>query len=468
MQKVGKSSFVSQLSPTKVQQKICWICLPSLRGHLKPMAKISVTLDTRPKKDGSRAVIIAFIHKRYRKQVKLGISLLPDQWDEETHKVKATYPQYKTINLKLKSIVASVEAVIARYVGWDVEGETIYSEIEKTIFPNKEDKKKAEEEKKEEEKKTANSLTEVVRRFTELKKPSTRLTYQRTLKHIETFVGKGNSNVLDEVNKAWLTAFDNYLSETNPTPNARALHFRNLRAVFNYAIDEELTVNYPFRRFKIKTVKTDKRSLSVETLRQIFTYPIEDWQMEYLDMFKLSFMLMGINFADLLNLGKDALREGRIVFNRHKTARLYSMKVVPEAMALIEKYAGEKYLLSIMDSRKDYLQYVRQTNNALRKIGECKRSGLGGKKTHNAICPDLSTYWARHTWATIAASLDIPKETIAAALGHGGNTVTDIYIDFDRRKVDEANRKVLDYVLYGDKTNLTEKKKRGCPRKTTP
>lgn len=62
--------------------------------------------------------------------------------------------------------------------------------------------------------------------------------------------------------------------------------------------------------------------------------------------------------------------------------------------------------------------------------------------------PGLSIYWARHTWATIASELDIPKETIAAALGHGGNTVTDIYIDFDQRKIDEANRKVLDWVLY--------------------
>lgn len=130
-----------------------------------------------------------------------------------------------------------------------------------------------------------------------------------------------------------------------------------------------------------------------------------------------------------------------------------------------------------MDSRKDYLQYVRQTNNALRKIGDCERTGLGGKKNHKAICPDLSTYWARHTWATIAASLEIPKETIAAALGHGGNTVTDIYIDFDRKKVDEANRKVLDWVLYGKKDgvvvdpafkkkSLPDKPKRGRPRKT--
>ena len=375
------------------------------------MAKISVTLDSRPKKDGSRAVILAFIHKRFRKQSKIGICLLPEQWDEANCKVTPKHPQYKALNLKLKSIIASAEAVMARYVGWDVEGETIYSEIEQTIFPERAEKKKIAEEKAAEEAARLiaekNSLIEVARRFTELKKPSTRLTYERTLKHIEAFVSKGQSNSLDEVNKAWLTAFDNYLAESNPSPNARALHFRNLRAVFNYAIDEELTANYPFRRFKIKTVKTDKRSLSVETLRQILTYPIEDWQVAYRDMFKLSFMLMGINFADMLNLGRGDMREGRIVFNRHKTARLYSMKVEPEAMAIIEKYAGEKHLLSIMDSRKDYLQYIRQTNNALRKIGDCERSGLGGKKKHNAICPDLSTYWARHTWATIAASLDI-------------------------------------------------------------
>ena len=63
----------------------------------------------------------------------------------------------------------------------------------------------------------------------------------------------------------------------------------------------------------------------------------------------------------------------------------------------------------------------------------------------------MISHWARHTWATIASYLDIPKETIAQALGHGGNTVTDVYIDFDRRKIDEANRKVLDYVLYAKK-----------------
>ena len=59
-------------------------------------------------------------------------------------------------------------------------------------------------------------------------------------------------------------------------------------------------------------------------------------------------------------------------------------------------------------------------------------------------------YIARHTWATVAASLDIPKETISEALGHSiGSEVTSIYINFDRKKVDEANRKVIDMVNGG-------------------
>ncbi|MGN1354184.1 MAG: phage integrase SAM-like domain-containing protein [Alloprevotella sp.] len=425
------------------------------------MAKIKFILDTRERKDGSNKVMLSFIHKGFRKQAALGIKIHPENWDAEQCLVTSKEKNHRHINQRLQFFRSAAEGVILRYYGLNSEGATIYADLEAALFPDKVEEKKEEEA-------AANTLLEVAKRFTALKKESTRLTYERTVKHIETFVSKGQTNILDEVNKSWLTGFDNYLAESNPSPNARALHFRNLRAIFNYALDEELTANYPFRRFKIKTVKTDKRSLSVETLRQVLDYPVEDWQVMYRDMFKLSFMLMGINFADMLNLKRSDMREGRIVFNRHKTARLYSMKVEPEAMALIEKYAGTDHLLSIMDSRKDYLQYVRQTNNALRKIGDCDRSGLGGKKTHHAICPELSTYWARHTWATIAASLDIPKETIAAALGHGGNTVTDIYIDFDRRKVDEANRKVLDYVLYGVTDSLVPvKAKRGRPKKST-
>ena len=117
--------------------------------------------------------------------------------------------------------------------------------------------------------------------------------------------------------------------------------------------------------------------------------------------------------------------------------------------------ALDGYIQNQIDTNKDYRCYYMRLCYGLKTL----------KETLNAIddgikIDELTTYWARHSWATVAASLDIPKETIAAALGHGGNTVTDIYIDFDQKKVDEANRKVLDYVF-----GAPEKKKRGRPKK---
>lgn len=406
------------------------------------MAKYSIILDPRVKKDGTTTVILSFIHRRYRRKINLGLSVDPSMWDVKTGEVSPQHRGGKAINQAIRFYRAAADTVILRHLHSDVDGETVFNQMVGAMFPDRVESPSGRGTR-------ADTLPAVAWRLAEMKRPSTRLTYERTLVRLEGFIGSGHSARLDDVNRAWLVAFDNYLAQSNPSPNARALHLRNLRAVFNYAIDEGLTSNYPFRRFKIRTVRTAKRSLPVDTLRRLLSCQVEEWQELYRDMFALSFMLMGINFADLLGLRPGDLHDGRIEFNRRKTARLYSMKVEPEAMALIGKYAGEGHLLSVMDGRSDYVQFIRQTNNALRKIGDCRRSGRGGKREYDAICPELSTYWARHSWATIAASLDIPKETIAAALGHGGNSVTDIYIDFDRRKVDEANRRVLDWVLYG-------------------
>lgn len=252
----------------------------------------------------------------------------------------------------------------------------------------------------------------------------------------------------EDITPKWLDLFNDWMLDNNMSKNSRALIFRNIRTLMNKAIDAELTNNYPFRRFKIKNEATRKRSMSVNDLRKLFDYPCEDYQVFYRDMFKLIFMLCGINTIDLYNL--KCLREGIVEYRRAKTKRLYSVKVEPEAMEIINKYKGDKNLLCIADRWKDDREFNRNLNKALKKIGKMTRMpGRGGKKKITPEWPEISTYWARHSWATIAASLDIPKDTIAHALGHGNNTVTDIYIDFDQSKVDDANRKVLDWVLYG-------------------
>jgi integrase len=119
-------------------------------------------------------------------------------------------------------------------------------------------------------------------------------------------------------------------------------------------------------------------------------------------------------------------------------------------MEILAKYTNKDGHIDILRTVKSHHSLMQQTNRALRKLGDVKRVGFGGRKVFSPMFPNLTTYWARHTWATIAAELDIPNETIAAALGHNyGNRTTAIYINFNQKKVDEANRKVIDYVLHG-------------------
>ena len=407
------------------------------------MATIKFYLDgRRPRKDGTCLLKLSVSHQRQVRYVSLGIYLPPGCWDAARGVVLSSHPGHARLNNAISRLRLRAEDALLSLLSSDngLDLPSAINAITSALNPDRDDSPQR--------RSTTRLLIPAMERFATAKKKSTRLTYDRTIAHVKRFCA-GQSPALEDIGPGWLSDFDNHLRRSNPSPNSRALHLRNLRAVFNYAIDEGLTRNYPFRRFKIKTVETVKRNLSASRLRDLFSHDVDEWQEPYRDMFALSFMLMGINFADLLNLKATQLHGGRIDFNRAKTGRLYSMKVEPEAMALIDKYRGRDHLLCFMDTRADYLQFIRQTNHALRSIGT--NSSKGRKPGAAALFPGLSTYWARHSWATVAASLDIPKETIAAALGHGGHSVTDIYIDFNRGKVDKANRKVLDWILHGKK-----------------
>ena len=279
-----------------------------------------------------------------------------------------------------------------------------------------------------------------------------RATYEYTLDNIQEWNENYEALSFKDITVRWLNDFDEWLmAKKKLSQNTRGIIIKNIRTVINRAIDEELTTNYPFRRFKIRQEETRKRNLPVEELRRLFNYPVEEYQKYYLDYFKLIFMLIGINTIDLFNL--TSIENGRIEYRRAKTHRLYSIKVEPEAMEIIDSHRAKNGngLLDITDRWNDHRDFQKWCNVALKKIGKVTRTGRGGKKEIKPEWPKLSTYWARHSWATIARAqpLKIPKDDIAQALGHGKKTVTDVYIEEDRDVIDEANRRVLDWVLYG-------------------
>ncbi|MCC8114366.1 MAG: site-specific integrase [Bacteroidales bacterium] len=277
---------------------------------------------------------------------------------------------------------------------------------------------------------TRNSLGSLFKKAIELKKGRTASLYADTLKKVEAYCDPYSID-FDDINVIWLEEFSNSLSQL--CPNTRNIHLRNLRAVNNLAIDCGLTKNYPFRQFSISSVPTKKKNLSVEVMRQLARVELSPGLSLYRDIFLLSFYLMGINVVDLCHLKE--LKDGRIEYERAKTHKPYSIKVWPAAQELITKHQGQNQLLKMLDCHKDYRSFYQGYQKGLHKIA--KIMGL----------PRLTSYYCRHTWATIASEIDIPKETIAAGLGHGmGNPITSIYINFDLKKVDEANRQVINHI----------------------
>lgn len=284
----------------------------------------------------------------------------------------------------------------------------------------------------------------------------TRIVYERTIIALSNFDDKLEYRGFEDIDLDYLRRFESWCSQTMKI-NTISLHMRNIRAVFNDAIADDVTDCYPFRKYKIKQEKTKKRSLNLEQFTKLIHEDVETFQIEYRDMFLLSFYLIGVNPTDLFHAKKDQLQDGRFFYTRQKTGTEYSIKVEPEAMAIINKYKGKDYLLSPLDRYDDIKNYIQHMNRALKGIG--RDTGKRGKVMSTGYFPDISSYWARHTWATFAYECGFNIDIIAQALGHQarGREVTMTYIRLNPAKVDDANRKVIDYAL--GKLKKTEEQK---------
>jgi len=159
----------------------------------------------------------------------------------------------------------------------------------------------------------------------------------------------------------------------------------------------------------------------------------------------LMFYLIDINavLICLHCLLTQSINKGVLSITGQRQEKLYSIKVEPEPLAIINRYKGKKYLISPLDRYKSYKDYIHHMNDSLKTLGKQWKSRVGWQG--EASCPDLTGYWSRHTWATIAFSIGVPKDIISLALGHSfGLSVTDFYINYSNAQIDEANRKVFD------------------------
>lgn len=276
----------------------------------------------------------------------------------------------------------------------------------------------------------------------EIGKHCTAETYTTVMNSFARFRNE-NDVFLDDMDSDLMAGYEAYLRSADLCPNSISFYMRNLRAIYNRAVDKGLTIQrYPFRHVYTGIDKTVKRAVPLNVIRKIRDLDLSlHPSMNYArDVFMFSFYTRGMSFVDIAFLKKKDLQNGILTYRRHKTAQQIFIKWEKPMQDLIDKYdtAGSPYMLPIIknigaDERQQYRNEAHRINRNLRKIGEL----LG-------LDIPLTTYVARHGWASIAKSKNIPIATISEAMGHDSESTTRIYLaSLDTTSVDKANSLIL-------------------------
>lgn len=289
--------------------------------------------------------------------------------------------------------------------------------------------------------------------------------WRNTLNRITAFCNEKGYNIerlrFQDMTVEWMEEFDAFLAKTAPKANARAINHRNIRTVFNHAKKrKKIDIPYPFAEYKIKHQETAHIDLSIEQTRRLATYPlIEEHIEKYRDIFLLMIYLRGINAADLFDAKKDQIVNGRLEYYRKKTGAFCSVKLEPEAKAIINRYAGKDYIIDIAEKWKDPKNYLRKMDKGLKKIGPVTIEKRG-KKTYHGLFQRISSNSARHTWGSLLFELGYSIDTASDGLTHKhGSRTTNIYVHKRQQKiVDMANRELIDYIFQkGEFAQKTKK-----------
>lgn len=387
---------------------------------------IHIYLDKRSAKRGDEAPLKIGINKQGSSAyINLGVKVLPTQWDSSKERIK-NRPDKASLQSYIDTQKSTASNIVLELLKKGELTKLTATQIKNKVVEIMEPTAA-----------TANSFYSRYLVYAESRTAKrTKDIYLVTAKRMVEYDAKIRTKAFEDITKDWLGGFDTFLQSTSPSVNGRSIHFRNIRAVFRDAMANEITMSYPFRVFKIKSELTIKRSLTIDELHRLFYFHGNERQTMAVDMFKLSLFLIGINVADLCNLS-EIEKDGYLRYKRQKTQKLYCIKVEPEALAIIEKYRGRNHLLNILDRYANVHTFTATLGKLLQSIEGFE---------------NLTSYWARHTWATIASELDIPVDVISHALGHSFSTgakVTQVYINFNQQKIDDANRKVINYILSG-------------------
>lgn len=268
--------------------------------------------------------------------------------------------------------------------------------------------------------------------------------YQSMLNSFIRF-NQGKDCLLSQIDAHFVQSYEAWLRASSICRNTTSFYMRQLRAVYNRAVDKGLTPQqHPFRHVYTGIDKTRKRAIDLNLIKRLRQLDLTHSPMQSFarDMFIMSFCLRGISFIDLAHLQKTDIRCGYLHYTRSKTHQALRIKWEPIMQQMVDKYhtqvASSAYLFPILSvvphlCRNAYRNAQTRLTYHLNKIAQTL--GIKG---------GLTLYVARHSWATIARDNQVPLSVISEALGHDSERTTQIYLkSIKSSEVDQANANIL-------------------------
>lgn len=374
-------------------------------------------------------------YKRTMKQIYTGYKLYLHEWDKRSSEIVfSSFSEERNAYLQvLQTKISNDKRILKRIIAvWEKRGASYTAKEVVQAFMKYQEGSLL----------LSSFMEKVMEQLRRAGKVRTSETYRSTLNSFMRF-RKDEEVLLEEIDSDLMMDYETWLKSNGISMNTVSFYMRILRATYNRAVENNLIAQqYPFKHVYTGIAKTVKRAIPFRLIKRLKSMDLSSNKMYSFarDMFLFSFYTRGMAFVDMAFLRKKDLNKGTLSYRRKKTGQLLFIKWEPCMQEIVDRYfdAESPYLLPLIKKagvkeRNQYINGMHQINKYLGKIGE----------DMNIPIP-LTLYVARHTWASVAKSKNIPLSVICEGMGHDSETTTRIYLtSLDTTPVDRANHLIL-------------------------
>ncbi len=389
----------------------------------------SIRLKFRPsRRDIAKGVLYFQVsHQRATRLLTTGCHIRADEWNSAASAIISRTPDSEIANehlrrelSRLRSIAHKFERNEEKFTADDIIN-AYKNSFADSLFP---------------------FMRKIISQMKSLNKPRTAETYNAALNSFTAF-RNGVDIPLSDIDSDTMRAYEAFLKKRGVTKNTSSFYMRILRAAYNRAIDEEIIEQRnPFRHVYTGVDKTVKRAIPLRDIKKIKNLDLSGRKSLRLsrDLFMFSFYTRGMSFIDMAHLRKSDLRNGMLTYRRQKTGQQLSIRWERCMQEIVDRWKSacdSAHLLPIIggedDERAQYKRKLYYTNRKLKEIARMIN-----------LSTILTTYVARHSWASIARDKHIPLSVISEGMGHDSEATTQIYLaSISSNAIDRANRLIL-------------------------